>query len=67
MNQLRAMITDLLEATRAESGKISVEPQCIVIGDVIRQAVAMLHATAESKESASKRAWTPDSVRLRRP
>src|SRR3954452_5033563 len=31
VNQLRAMITDLLEATRAETGKISVEPQCIII------------------------------------
>ena len=49
VNQLRAMITDLLEATRAESGKITVEPQCIVIGDVIRQAVAMLQATAQAK------------------
>jgi signal transduction histidine kinase len=50
VNQLRAMITDLLEATRAESGNISVEPQCIVIGDVIRQAVAMLQATAQAKQ-----------------
>ena len=49
VNQLRAMITDLLEATRAESGKISVDPQCIVIGDVISQAVAMLQATAMNK------------------
>ncbi len=49
VNQLRAMITDLLEATRAESGKITVEPQCIVIGDVIRQAIAMLQATAQTK------------------
>src|SRR5277367_4054330 len=38
VNQLRAMITDLLEATRAESGKMSIEPHCLVIGDVIRQA-----------------------------
>ena len=49
VNQLRAMITDLLEATRAESGKISIEPQCIVIGDVIRQAISMLHGTAQAK------------------
>jgi hypothetical protein len=48
-NQLRAMITDLLEATRAESGKISIEPHCIVIGDVIRQAVAMLQGSALAK------------------
>ncbi len=49
VNQLRAMITDLLEATRAESGKISIEPHCIVIGDVIRQAVAMLQGSALHK------------------
>ncbi len=49
VNQLRAMITDLLEATRAESGKISIEPHCIVIGGVIRQAVAMLQGSALAK------------------
>ena len=49
VNQLRAMITDLLEATRAESGKISIEPQCIIIGDLIRQAVSMLQGTAQAK------------------
>ena len=49
VNQLRVMITDLLEATRAESGKISIEPHCIVIGDVIRQAVAMLQGSALAK------------------
>jgi signal transduction histidine kinase len=49
VNQLRAMITDLLEATRAESGKIAIEPHCIVIGDVIRQAVALLQGTAQAK------------------
>jgi phosphoserine phosphatase RsbU/P len=49
VNQLRAMITDLLEATRAESGKITIDPHCIVIGDVIRQAVAMLQGTAQAK------------------
>jgi len=49
VNQLRAMISDLLEAARAESGKIGIEPRCIAIGDVIRQAVAMLGATAQEK------------------
>ncbi len=49
VNQLQAMITDLLEATRAESGKIVIDPHCIVIGDVIRQAVAMLQGTAQAK------------------
>ena len=47
--QLRAMITDLLEATRAESGKISIQPHCVLIGEVIRQAVAMLQSTAQAK------------------
>ena len=49
VNQLRAMITDLLEATRAESGKIIIDPHGLVIGDVIRQATSMLRATAQSK------------------
>src|SRR6266849_5283276 len=49
VNQLRAMITDLLEATRAESGKITIEPHRVVIADVIRQAVAMLLSTAQAK------------------
>ncbi len=49
VNQLRAMISDLLEAARAESGKIGIEPRCIAIGDVVRQAVAMLGATAQEK------------------
>ncbi len=49
VNQLRAMITDLLEATRAESGKITIEPHGVVIADVIRQAVAMLLSTAQAK------------------
>lgn len=50
VNQLRSMIGDLLEATRAEAGKISIEPRCIVVGDVIRQAVAMLATTAREKK-----------------
>lgn len=48
--QLRAMIADLLEATRAESGKLRVEVRCLAIDDVMRQAVAMLRATAEEKK-----------------
>jgi len=48
--QLRAMIGDLLEATRAESGKLRVEPRCIAIEDVPRQGAAMLRATAQEKQ-----------------
>ena len=50
VHQLRAMIRDLLEATRAESGKIHIEPRCITIGDLIQQAVSMMAATAKEKQ-----------------
>ncbi len=49
VNQLRAMIRDLLEATRAESGKIRIEPRCITLADLIQQAVSMMAATAKEK------------------
>jgi len=49
VHQLRAMIHDLLEATRAESGKIRIEPRCIAIADLIQQAVSMMAATAKEK------------------
>ena len=48
-NQLHAMIRDLLEATRAESGKMRVEPRCIAMGPLIQQAVAMMKPTAQEK------------------
>jgi hypothetical protein len=44
------MIRDLLEATRAESGKMRVEPRCISLGDLLQQAVAMLRPTANEKK-----------------
>ncbi len=50
VNQLRTMIDDLLEATRAESGKLRVEPRCITIAEVIQQAVSMLGATARERK-----------------
>ena len=50
VKQLRSMIADLLEATRAETGKITAEPRCIRIEEVIRQTVAMLSATADERQ-----------------
>jgi signal transduction histidine kinase len=50
VNQLHAMIRDLLEATRAESGKMQVEPRCISLEELVQQAVAMLRPTAEEKK-----------------
>jgi hypothetical protein len=44
------MLRDLLEATRAESGKMRIEPRCIAIGELVQQAVAMLRPTAEEKK-----------------
>ena len=49
VQQLRSMIAELLEATRAETGKISAEPRCIRVDEVIRQTVTMLSATADEK------------------
>jgi len=42
VNQLHAMIRDLLEATRADSGKLRIEPRCIDINELMQQAVAMM-------------------------
>jgi signal transduction histidine kinase len=54
VNQLHAMIRDLLEATRAESGKLRVEPGCIDIGELVHQAVAMMRGTAGEKNVGLK-------------
>ena len=50
VNQLHAMIRDLLEATRAESGKIRVEPRCIAIGELVQQAVTMMRPIAGERQ-----------------
>jgi len=50
VNQLHAMIRDLLEATRAESGKMRIEPRCVALGELLQQAVAMLRPTANEKK-----------------
>jgi len=49
VNQLHAMIRDLLEATRAESGKLRVEPRCLALVDLLRQAIAMMQPLALDK------------------
>ena len=49
VNQLGAMVRDLLEATRAESGKLRIERRCLSIADLVRLAAAMMQATAEMK------------------
>jgi signal transduction histidine kinase len=49
VNQLGAMVRDLLEAARAESGKITLELRCVSIEEVVRLAVTMMQATASQK------------------
>jgi signal transduction histidine kinase len=50
VNQLHAMLRDLLEATRAEGGKMRVEPRCIALGELIQQTVAMMRPMADEKK-----------------
>jgi signal transduction histidine kinase len=47
--QLHAMIRDLLEATRADSGKLRIERRCIDIRELAQQAVTMMQPTASEK------------------
>ena len=49
VNQLGAMVHDLLEASRAESGKVRIEPHCVVLGDLIQLAVSMTRSLADEK------------------
>ena len=49
VSQLQAMIRDLLEASRAESGKMRVEPRCIEFGGLLEQAIDMMKPTAQAK------------------
>ncbi len=50
VNQLRAMIRDLLEATRADSGKLRIEQRCIDIGELVLQAAEMMRPTAVERQ-----------------
>ena len=49
VNQLGAMVRDLLEATRAESGKLRIERRCVSVEDLVRLAIGMMQATAGGK------------------
>jgi sigma-B regulation protein RsbU (phosphoserine phosphatase) len=49
VNQLHAMVRDLLEGTRAESGKMRIEPRCIALAELVHQTVAMMRPAADEK------------------
>jgi signal transduction histidine kinase len=50
VNQLHAMIRDLLEATRAEGGKMRIEPRCVALGELVQQTIAMMRPMANEKK-----------------
>jgi len=49
VKQLQAMVADLLEATRADSGKLAIDPQVIVLQSFVAQTLGMLVAGAAIK------------------
>jgi signal transduction histidine kinase len=50
VRQLQSMIDDLLEATRAQTGKFVIETQCVSVSDAITDAVNTLQGAASAKE-----------------
>jgi signal transduction histidine kinase len=50
VNQLGAMVRDLLEASRAESGKVRLEPHCVTVPDLVKLAVTMMRSLADEKK-----------------
>ena len=52
VGQLQSMIDDLLEATRAQTGKFVIETQCVSVSDAIIDAANTLQGAASAKEIA---------------
>jgi signal transduction histidine kinase len=49
IKQLQAMIDDLLEVTRLQAGKLTIELQCMSVSDAIAYTVDTLHGAATAK------------------
>jgi signal transduction histidine kinase len=49
VGQLKTMIDELLEATRAETGKLTVEPRCISMVDIITETLKTVQTMAIAK------------------
>jgi signal transduction histidine kinase len=49
VKQLRSMINDLLEVTRVEAGKLTIELQCTSVSDAIVYTVSTLQGAATAK------------------
>jgi len=72
VKQLHSMINDLLEVTRAQAGKLTIELQCTSLSDAIVYTVNTLHGAAAAKEialSSDMDGWLPpvcaDPTRVR--
>ena len=60
IGQLQAMIDDLLEVTRLEAGKLTVEPDRVSISDAVTDALNTLLGTARAKEVTLSSDLPPD-------
>jgi PAS domain S-box-containing protein len=49
IRQLQSMIDDLLEVTRLETGKLTIEPESIAIADAVTDTINTLQVTARAK------------------
>ncbi len=52
VKQLQSMINDLLEVTRMQAGKLTIEPQCTSVSDAVAYAVNTLQGAATAKAIA---------------
>jgi len=50
VGQLQAMIHDLLEATRTQSGKVRIEPHGMEVAEIMQQAITLLKNSAQQKQ-----------------
>ncbi len=72
VHQLRAMINDLIDATRSDTGKLRIQPECCFAKEIVaqaavetRQKAASENITVKSKVSAKLPPIYADSVRFR--
>jgi PAS domain S-box-containing protein len=49
IRQLQSMIDDLLEVTRLETGKLTVEPECVSVSDAVTDTLNTVKGTARAK------------------
>jgi signal transduction histidine kinase/DNA-binding NarL/FixJ family response regulator len=61
LKQLRTMIGDLLDSSRAESGKMTITVQCLVLQETVAEVVRMAHSAAAEK-GVSLRAELPGDL-----